>query len=49
MPVIKVWCLPVVDEMKLNELHKSIVRAVTGIPELELTDENDMTCLFPPT
>ena len=47
MLVIKVWCLPVVDEAKLNKLHKSIVRAVVSIPELELKDEKDMTCLFP--
>ena len=49
MPIIKVWCLPAdQNEEQLNTLHKKIVSAVIGIPELELKDENDMTCLFPP-
>lgn len=48
MPVIKVWCLPDIDEPKLNALHKSIVRAVVSVEELGIKDENDMTCLFPP-
>jgi hypothetical protein len=48
MPVIKVWCLPEIDEPKLNELHKSIVRAVVSVEELEAKSERDMTCLFPP-
>ncbi len=48
MPVIKVWCLPEIDEPKLNALHKSIVRAVVSVEELGIKDENDMTCLFVP-
>ncbi len=48
MPVVKVWCLPEVDEPKLNALHKSIVRAVASVKELGVKDENGMTCLFPP-
>lgn len=48
MPIIKVWCLPAIDEPKLNELHQNIVRAVVDVPELGLKDEKDITCLFPP-
>lgn len=49
MPVIKVWCLKDDQtEEELNTLHKKIVAAVIEIPEMELKDENDMTCLFPP-
>lgn len=49
MPVIKVWCLPLdQSESDLNQLHRTIVKAVTAIEELGLRDENDMTCLFPP-
>ncbi len=48
MPVVKVWCLPVADEPKLNELHQSIVRAVASVFELGVKDEMDITCLFPP-
>ena len=47
MPVIKVWCLPPSDEQKLNQLHQAIVRAVASIPELNVTNEKDITCLFP--
>ncbi len=47
MPVIKVWCLPKMEEGKLNELHQAIVGAVSGVTELGLKDENDMTTLFP--
>ena len=47
MPVIKVWCLPVVDEPRLNELHQNIVKAVVSVGELGVKDENDITCLFP--
>ncbi len=49
MPVIKVWCLPVgQDEVKLNFLHREIVKAVVAIKALGLRDQNDMTCLFVP-
>ncbi len=48
MPVIKIWCLPVQDEHALQTLHKAVVAAVVGIPELKLKDETDMTVLFPP-
>jgi len=48
MPIIKIWCLPEVDEPKLNELHQSIVRAVASVEELGVKDEKDITCLFPP-
>ncbi len=47
MPVIKVWCLPVVDEQKIKELNQYIVRTVIGIGELGVKDEKDITCLFP--
>lgn len=48
MPVIKVWCLPEnMDEDKLQALFWDIVAAVTGIKELGLKDEKDMTILFP--
>lgn len=47
MPVIKVWCLPEMEEAKLNDLHQAIVGAVSGVVELSLKDENDMTTLFP--
>jgi hypothetical protein len=47
MPIIKVWCLPHLEEEELNALHKDIVKAVVGIRELGFKDENDMTCLFP--
>ena len=47
MPVIKVWCLPESEEAKLNELHQGIVRAVASVPEIGVSDEKDITCLFP--
>ena len=47
MPIIKVWCLPELEEAELNGLHQDIVKAVVGIRELGFKDENDMTCLFP--
>lgn len=47
MLVIKVWCLPLMEEKRLNALHKAIVRGVCGVSELGLKDENDMTTLFP--
>lgn len=47
MPVIKVWCLPKSTEDDLRNLHKSIVSAVVKIKELRLSNENDMTVLFP--
>lgn len=47
MPVIKVWCLPQMEEDKLNDLHQAIVGAVSGVKELGLKDEKDMTTLFP--
>ena len=48
MPIIKVWCLPDnQSEEDLRKLHKTIVAAVVGVRELELNDQNDMTCLFP--
>lgn len=48
MPVIKVWCLPKQTEDQLNQLHQVIVGAVVSVKELNLQDENDMTCLFVP-
>ena len=49
MPVIKVWCLPEdLNEDKLQVLFWDIVAAVTGVEELGLKDEKDMTILFPP-
>lgn len=47
MPIIKVWCLPQLEEVELNGLHKDIVGAVTSVHEFGFKDENDMTCLFP--
>lgn len=47
MPVIKVWCLPSMEEERLNALHQAVVRGVCGVSELGLKDENDMTTLFP--
>lgn len=49
MPIIKIWCLPPnQSEEKLNALHNNIVKAVTGIKELELKSEKDLTNLFVP-
>ncbi|MCA9354569.1 MAG: hypothetical protein KC877_03565 [Candidatus Kaiserbacteria bacterium] len=45
--MIKVWCLPESEEAKLNELHQGIVRAVASVPEIGVSDEKDITCLFP--
>ena len=47
MLVIKIWCLPIQGEEKLNNLHRSIVSAVVSINELGLKDEKDMMVLFP--
>lgn len=47
MPVIKVWCLPDIEEDELNSLHAAIVLAACAITELGLSDESDMTILFP--
>lgn len=47
MPVIKVWCLPEMEEDKLRQIHKDIVQAVVSVKELGLNGERDMTCLFP--
>lgn len=49
MPIIKVWCLPANQtEEDLQKLHKAIVAAAVGIPQLGLKNQDDMTCLFPP-
>jgi hypothetical protein len=49
MPVIKLWCLPAgQSEDDLRKVHKTVVAAVTAVPELGLKDETQMTCLFPP-
>ena len=48
MPVIKVWCLPKSTERKLNQVFEGIVKAVEGVPELELKGKRSMTVLFPP-
>ncbi|MFH1178180.1 MAG: hypothetical protein V1711_00430 [bacterium] len=45
--VVKVWCLPKMMEVELNELHKNIVAAVVSVKEFGLGSENDMVCLFP--
>lgn len=47
MPIIKLWCLPDIGESRLNALHQELVRAVKNVPELGITSEKDMTCLFP--
>ena len=47
MPVIKLWCLPLLTEAKLRKLHQDIVRAVVSVTELGLKTQNDMTVLFP--
>ena len=41
------WCLPKSTEEQLNELHQSIVQAVSSVEELGLRGEKDITCLFP--
>jgi len=46
MPIVKVWCLPLMEQKKLWELKKRIKAAVVSVEELELR-ENDITCLFP--
>jgi len=49
MPIIKLWCLPAgQSEDDLRKVHKAVVAAVVAVPELGLTDETQMTCLFPP-
>ena len=49
-PVIKVWCLPKMEEDQLRQLHKKIVAAIVDaeIGWGHLKSENDMICLFPP-
>lgn len=49
MLIVKVWCLPQLEEEQLNELHKDIVRQVMEmIPSLEVRSEDDMAVLFVP-
>ena len=48
MPVIRVSCLPKCTEAKLKKVFNSIVKAVEGIPELNLKGMHSMTVLFPP-
>ena len=49
MPIIKVWCLPGgQSENKLRLLHQEIVAGVVEISELGISNEKQITCLFPP-
>lgn len=48
MLVIKVWCLPKSNEIKLNQIFEDIVKAVESVPELDLNGKDSMTVLFPP-
>jgi len=47
MPVIKIWCLPKLSQLKLEKIFKSIIKAVENVPELNLRGEKSMTILFP--
>lgn len=47
MPIIKLWCLPEMEEKKLNLIHQSIVGVIKSISEFGIKDEKDMTVLFP--
>lgn len=47
MLIIKVWCLPHLEEAQLNQLHQSLVGAVVGIPKFGVKDEKGVVCLFP--
>lgn len=48
MPIIKVWCLPKMEEYQLRQVHCAIVGAVESVKELKLDGMKDVTCLFPP-
>jgi hypothetical protein len=48
MPIIKLWCLPKVDEEKLRQVHQAVVAACVGVKEMGFGGEKDMTVLFPP-
>lgn len=48
MPVIKMWCMPNLDEDGLYRIRKDITSTVLSIPELELKYETDVTCIFIP-
>jgi hypothetical protein len=48
MLIIKVWCLPKLEEEKLQELHKGLVAAAVAVEEFGVHDEHDMVNLFPP-
>lgn len=43
-PVIKVWCLPKLEEEKLREIHRAIVAVAE---ESGLKGENSIIVLFP--
>ena len=47
MLVIKVWCLPRLEEAQLNQLHQSLIGAVVGVPKFGVKDEKGVVCLFP--
>jgi hypothetical protein len=46
-PVLRVWCLPVMPEDKLVQLHKDLVAAAVSIQGLNLKGEEDLITLFP--
>ena len=48
MLVIKVWCLPNLNEIKLNQVFEDLVKAVESVPELGLKGKDSITVLFPP-
>lgn len=47
MPIIKIWCLPKLDEENLREIHQSVVNAVEKVEVLGLKGESSITTLFP--
>lgn len=47
MPIIKVWCLPDLEEYRLRNLYREIVDVVESISELGLKGQNAITVLFP--
>jgi len=48
MPIVRVWCLPPVNENDLIVLCDAIVKTIESTPELGLEGKNAVTVLFPP-
>lgn len=47
MPVVKLYCLPHINEKKMNEMYEMITKTIAGIKELKITTD-DITVLFVP-